>query len=132
MNLLLDTRIAIWALNDDNELSPKARKLILDPDNIIYYSAASVWEVMLKHSKRQDKIPFNEHDFASACNEAGYNLLNIIEKHILTVHTLSTPKIEHNDPFDRILLAQAKSENFSFMTHNELITGYDEKFIIEV
>ena len=59
-------------------------------------------------------------------------MLNINEKHILTVHTLPTPNVEHNDPFDRILLAQAKSENFSFMTHNELITGYDEKFIIEV
>jgi hypothetical protein len=44
MNLLLDTHIAIWALNDDPLLSPKARELILDPDNTIYYSAVSVWE----------------------------------------------------------------------------------------
>ena len=49
MNLLLDTDIAIWALNDDQNLSDKARALILDPDNTIYYSTISVWEVMLKH-----------------------------------------------------------------------------------
>ncbi len=46
MNLLLDTRIAIWALNDDPALSEKARELLLDPDNTIYYSAVSVWATM--------------------------------------------------------------------------------------
>ena len=50
MNLLLDTHIALWALNDDPSLSEKAKELILDPDNTIYYSMVSVWEVLLKHS----------------------------------------------------------------------------------
>ncbi len=57
MNLLLDTHIAVWALNDDPALSVKARELILDPDNTIYYSAVSVWEVLLKHARRPESIP---------------------------------------------------------------------------
>ena len=134
MNLLLDTHIAIWALNDDPALSEKARKLILDPDNTIYYSTISVWEVLLKHSRQPDNIPFDEKDFTDGCREAGYVPLSLTDKHILAVHTLSRPanRKEHNDPFDRLLLAQAKVENLSFLTHDELIPGYEEKCIITV
>ena len=134
MNLLLDTHIAIWALNDDPALSEKARDLILDPDNTIYYSTVSVWEVLLKHARRPDSIPFDEADFSAGCREAGFVPLGLADKHILAVHTLHRPENvkEHNDPFDRLLLAQAKVENLSFLTHDELIPDYDEKCIIPV
>lgn len=134
MNLLLDTHIAIWALNDDPSLSEKARKLILDPDNTVYYSTVSVWEVLLKHSRRPDNIPFDEKDFSEGCREAGFVPLSLADKHILAVHTLSRSDgtKEHNDPFDRLLLAQAKVENLSFLTHDEFIPGYMEKCIIAV
>lgn len=134
MNLLLDTHIAIWALNDAPELSRKARNLILNPDNTIYYSAVSVWEVMLKHAKSPDRIPFNEEDFSNGCKGAGFISLNLSDKHILEVSKLSRPEDikEHNDPFDRLLIAQAKSENLSFITHDGLISGYDERCIIHV
>ena len=131
-NILLDTHIAIWALNDDDELSEKARDLILDPDNTIYYSAVSVWEVALKHARRPEAIPFNEQDFSTGCKDAGFNLLNIREKHIFAVRYLPIPKKEHNDPFDRLLLAQAKVEKFLFLTHDELILGYEEGLIISL
>ena len=134
MNLLLDTHIAVWALNDDPALSEKARELILDPDNTIYYSTVSVWEVLLKHSRRPDNIPFDEKDFSEGCREAGFVPLALADKHILAVRSLSRPEgvKEHNDPFDRLLLAQAKVENLSFLTHDELIPGYVEKCIIPV
>ena len=134
MNILLDTHIAIWALNDSKELSEKARDIILDPNNNIYYSAVSVWEVMLKHSRRPNDIPFNEKDFSDNCKEAGFHSLNIMEKHILSINTLSRPDStkEHNDPFDRLLIAQAKVENFSLLTHDELINEYNEKCVILV
>ena len=134
MNLLLDTHIAIWALNDDPALSEKARELILDVDNTIYYSTVSVWEVLLKHSRRPDSIPFNENDFSKACRDAGFVPLSLTDKHILAVRSLSRPDNikEHNDPFDRLLLAQAKVENLSFLTHDELIPGYNEKCILSV
>lgn len=134
MNLLLDTHIAVWALNDDPALSGKARGLILDPDNTVYYSAVSVWEVLLKHAKRPDDIPFNERDFAQACQQAGFFPLDLKDRHILQVSTLvrSSGAAEHNDPFDRLLLAQAKAENLRFLTHDSLIPGYGEKCVISV
>ncbi|MBQ4187480.1 MAG: type II toxin-antitoxin system VapC family toxin [Firmicutes bacterium] len=134
MNLLLDTHIAVWALNDDPALSEKARELILDPDNTIYYSTISVWEVLLKHSRHPENIPFTEKDFSEGCREAGFVPLALSDKHILAVSSLSRPANlkEHNDPFDRLLLAQAKVENLSFLTHDELIPGYNEKSIIPV
>ena len=134
MNLLLDTHIAILALNDDPMLSEKARELILDEDNTIYYSTVSVWEVLLKHSRRPENIPFDEKDFADGCREAGFVPLSLADKHILAVRTLTRPADikEHNDPFDRLLMAQAKVENLSFLTHDDLIPGYAEKCIIPV
>jgi len=134
MNLLLDTHIAIWALNDDAALSQKARELILDPDNTIYYSTISVWEVLLKHARRPESIPFDEADFCEGCKEAGFIPLGLADKHILAVHTLSRPDDvkEHHDPFDRLLLSQAKVENLSFLTHDELIPAYGERCIIPV
>ena len=134
MNLLLDTHIAIWALNDDNALSAKARELILDPDNTIYYSTVSVGEVLLKHVRRPENIPFDEADFSEGCKEAGFIPLSLSDKHILAVRTLSRPadSREHNDPFDRLLISQAKVENLSFLTHDALIPDYQEKCIISV
>ena len=134
MNLLLDTHIAIWALNDDPSLSEKARELILDPDNTIYYSTVSVWEVLLKHARRPDNIPFDESDFSEGCREAGFVTLSLADKHVLAVHTLSRPSNikEHHDPFDRLLLAQAKVENLSLLTHDALIPGYEERCVIPV
>ena len=134
MNLLLDTHVAVWALNDDPSLSEEARNLILDPDNTIFYSAVSVWEIMLKHERHPENIPFTETDFSEACREAGFIPLGVADKHVLSVRTLSRPagSREHNDPFDRLLLAQAKTENMSFLTHDELIADYSEKCVIHV
>ena len=54
MNLLLDTHILIWALNDDPRLPKKAKDMILDADNAVYYSSISIWEVSIKHIKKPD------------------------------------------------------------------------------
>ena len=134
MNLLLDTHIAIWALNDDPALSERARGLILDPENAVYYSAVSVWEVLLKRARHPENIPFTEADFSEACRAAGYIPLGLADKHILAVQTLSRQEgaKEHNDPFDRLLLAQAKVENLVFLTHDALIPGYGERCVISV
>ena len=134
MNLLLDTHVAMWALNDDPHLSSRARNLILDPDNTIFYSVVSVWEVMLKHEKHPKMIPFSENDFDAACKEAGFIPLHLSEKHILSVRSLSRSDNarEHNDPFDRLLISQAKTENYFFITHDELIPGYKERCIVYV
>ena len=134
MNLLLDTHIVLWALNDDPALSARARQLILDPDNTVYYSVLSVWEVALNHRRRPQEIPFDENDLVEACRSAGFEPLTLSEEHVLGVQSLSRPEgaREHHDPFDRLLLAQAKAERMAFLTHDELIQGYGERCVIPV
>ena len=134
MNLLLDTHIAIWALNNDPRLSRKARKLLLDAGNTVYYSTVSVWEVLLKHARNPITLELSAANFSNYCKLAGYYPLSISDKHILAVETLQRPTNiqEHNDPFDRLLLAQAKVEHLSFLTHDSLILGYAEKCILPV
>ena len=134
MNILLDTHLALWALNDDPALSEKAKELILDPDNTIYYSAISVCEVQLKNSRRPSNLELDASRFVEYCHEAGFVPLSLYDKHILAVESLKRPADApaHNDPFDRLLVAQAKSENLSFITHDSLIPYYEEKCIIPV
>lgn len=134
MNILLDTHIALWAITDHPKLPEKARELITDPDNTIYYSAVSAWEIMLKHDSPRNNLNLTAEEFISYCEEAGYVPLNMKPRHIITASHLDTASIDkqHSDPFDRLLLAQAKAENFSFLTHDEKIPLYNEKCVIIV
>ena len=63
MNILLDTHIAIWALTDDKRLGTKARELILDPENNIYFSAISVMEISIKHRKSPKRMDWDGTEF---------------------------------------------------------------------
>lgn len=130
MNILLDTYVAIWSLLDSPKLTEKAKALILDPDNTIYYSSVSVWEVLLKRSAHPDNMALTPELFAECCRDAGFVPLEIIEKHILTVGTFPDEVAGHKDPFDRLLLAQAKSENMSFLTNDSKIPLYKEKCVV--
>ena len=134
MRILLDTHIAIWALNDDPRLSAKAKRLLLDEQNTVYYSTVSVLEVLLKHARNPVNLELSAMDFVRYCKLAGYHPLGLSDKHILAIETLhrSARAKEHNDPFDKLLLAQAKIENLAFLTHDSLIPGYEEKCIIPV
>ena len=135
MNYLADTHILIWAISDSPRLSEKARKILLSKDNTIYYSFANVWEIVIKHSLQKSNITFSSERFEELCRMAGYLLLETHPKHAFMVETLrhaeNAPR-EHRDPFDRLLLAQAKSENMLFLTHDELIPYYNESFIVSV
>lgn len=134
MNLLLDTHILIWALTEDERLPEKARRLILAPGNAIYYSTASIWEIAIKHASHPDEIGFTGKELSAYCQEAGFLQLEIRDRHVYALETLVRPKDAppHRDPFDRILLAQAKAENMSFLTHDALIPDYNENCVIPV
>ncbi len=134
MNPLLDTHIALWALADDPRLSETARELITDPDNTIYYSAVSAWEVLLKCSSPKNNLTLTAKDFIQYCEDAGYVILPLKPRHVAAASDLDTSAIDkkHSDPFDRMLLSQAKSENFSFITHDEKLLLYAEKCVIPV
>lgn len=134
MNILLDTHILIWALTADEKLSEKAKDFILNPDNIIYYSAASIWEISIKHALHPDKFFFSGKELSSFCIQAGYEPLDISDRHVFALETLKRSENvkPHNDPFDRIMISQAKAENMLFLTHDTLLPDYNEACIISV
>ena len=134
MNLLLDTYILIWALNEDPALPETARELILDPDNVIYYSTVSVWEIAIKHAAHPDNVEFTGKELSGFCMEAGFHCLEVKERHVFALETLKRPEDapRHNDPFDRILVSQAKAENMFFVTHDSMIPYYGERCITPV
>ncbi len=135
MNLLLDTHIALWAIGDNPKLSEKAKELITDPDNTVYFSSVSTWEVMMKHDAPHTNLDLTASEFVKYCEEAGYYQLNMANKHVVAASQLDVTcaeKHNHKDPFDRLLLAQAKAENFSLITHDSKFDYYDEKCILKV
>ena len=134
MNLLLDSHILIWALTEDARLSEKARQLIIDPNNVIYYSTVSVWEISIKHANHPEDLEFSGKELSAYCQAAGFLQLEIRDKHVHALETLirEDGAPPHKDPFDRMLLAQAKAENMSLLTHDALLPYYNEKCVISV
>ena len=132
MRILLDTHTLIWALMDAPQLNDSARKIILNEDNQIYYSSASIWEVQIKHDKNSKIVGFDGNDLIRFCDDAGYFALNITSHHTAETGNLNIKKGHHvnNDPFDRMLLAQAKHEGMLFLTHDRMMQYYDEPSIM--
>ena len=131
MNLLLDTHLLLWALSNDKRLSKEARSMIMDEDNTIYFSSVSVWEVVLKHSLHPKNVTITGKDFSQYCLQAGFIPLEMTPFHAISVESLSYENSlqVHNDPFDRMLIGQAKSERYLFLTHDKLLAGYGEKCV---
>ena len=100
----------------------------------MYYSAVYVWEVSIKHAAHPEDLAFSGKELAGFCQDAGFLPLEMRDKHIFALETITRAENapRHNDPFDRMLIAQAKAENMSFLTHDALIPYYEEKCIIPV
>ena len=130
--ILLDTHMILWAMLDDPKLNDKMRNIILDPNNTIYYSIASMWEVQIKYDIK--KMPISGIEFMHYCEQSGYHKLPIDDSHVVELAGLVRDEAApyHNDPFDRILISQAKAEGFTFLTHDSLLRGYNEPCLVEV
>ena len=134
MKLLLDTHIILWALNDNPKLSSQARELIMDAGNDIYYSSASIWETTIKYMSKPDKIRISGSKLSDLCREMGYQMLPIADNHVKALEMLvyHNQNQVHNDPFDRIMIAQAKADGLKFVTHDSKIPFYEESCVIVV
>ena len=121
MNLLLDTHIMLWAAAEPSRLSPQATALIGDKDNRLYFSAASLWEIVLKNGLGRPDFRVDPHLLRRGLVDNGYSELPITSQHTLALSHL--PDI-HKDPFDRILVTQAETEGFLLITSDELVAGY--------
>ena len=126
MKLLLDTHILLWSLVNDRRLSTKARRLIEDGGNDIYYSIASPWEVQIKHDLHPDELAVDAQALVGYCEKAGFVQLPIKLAHVSALSGLERcdAASPHKDPFDRIMICQASVENMLFITHDSRIGEY--------
>lgn len=129
MRLLLDTHVALWAITDDQRLSQVARDLISDAANIVHVSAATIWEITIKHSLARpapNAMPVSGADALRYFTDAGYLLLSISAAHAAAFAQL--PRL-HADPFDRILVAQALAEPLRLISRDAMIASYSDTVI---
>lgn len=134
MKLLLDTHSILWALDDNPKLPSQARALIMDENNDIYYSSASIWETTIKYMSNPDKIRISGSKLSDLCQEMGYQMLPIADRHVRALETLiyHNQNQVHNDPFDRIMIAQAKADGLKIITHDSKIPLYEESCVMVV
>lgn len=134
MKILLDTHIALWVIADTSKLSDEVIKLLEKESNEVFYSMVSVWEVAIKHIIKPENMPVSEEEFVRLCEDTGLTRLPIEAGHIFLLKTLSRPNDapKHNDPFDRLLIAQAKNENLVLLTHDSQFSYYGEKCVMSV
>jgi PIN domain nuclease of toxin-antitoxin system len=120
MKLLLDTHLLLWAAAGAG-LSKTASDLIGDPDNEIYFSAASIWEIAIKSGLGRPAFEIDAGVFRRELLESGYEEMAIGGSHAAAVSRL--PDL-HKDPFDRILIAQAIVEGITLLTADQAVLAY--------
>ena len=134
MKILLDTHVLLWAISGDDRLPEKARKLISDEENAIYFSIVSPWEVEIKRMVHPDQLALDAETLVAYCEDAGYYRMPVKESHIYYLKRLKRAEDAppHKDPFGRIMICQAVTENMMFITHDHLLDGYNEPMVYVV
>lgn len=128
MNLLLDTHVALWAITDSPKLPKKAREMIESPKSSVWISAATLWEIAIKHGLGRGDMPVSGQDALRYFRDSGYRFLPVEPEHAAAVEELPA---HHSDPFDRILVAQALTEPMRLITHDPVVARYNDT-ILEV
>lgn len=121
MKLLLDTQLLLWAAAVPNRLSADALKLIDNPANELFFSAASIWEVAIKRGLGRSDFQADPRLLRRGLLDNGYSELPILSDHVVAIDSL--PPI-HKDPFDRLLVAQATIEGISLLTSDSVVAKY--------
>lgn len=119
MNLFLDTHILLWWLDDNPALSEAGRRAIADSDNIVVLSSVVIWEIRIKQALNKLQIASNFYD---VIKNQGFEFLSITPDH---AHAVGDLPMHHRDPFDRMIVAQAKFEGLSVITHDSVFQKYD-------
>lgn len=123
MKLLIDTHLLLWALSAPRKLSTRARQLIEKSE--VYVSAASIWEISIKAAL--GKLAAKSSEVLAGVEPAGFSLLPITGDHAAQVADL--PML-HRDPFDRLLVAQARAEPMRLLSNDEILRAYGDFVII--
>ena len=122
MRLLLDTHTIIWYIWDDSRLPVHIRQMIKDDSNTVYVSMISLWEMSIKSRKGKLDLHRSLADIVRSLHNNGFRLLTIRLNHIYRLDTLA---LYHNDPFDRMLIAQSLADGFTLVGCDEIFDRYD-------
>jgi PIN domain nuclease of toxin-antitoxin system len=123
MRLLLDTQVWLWMVVAPDRLSPAARRFVSSEENELVLSAASSWEIAIKHAIGKLKLPGEPADLVPEwMARTGVTPLPVLHRHAL--HVASLPP-HHRDPFDRLLVAQAQLEHLAVLTADRHFASYD-------
>ena len=123
MNLLLDTHLLLWAASEPNRLSAKAQTLLLDSANHLVFSSASLWEISIKNGLDRADFRVDPRRLWRMLLVSGYRELPVTSEHTVAVNEL--PSL-HKDPFDRILIAQARVEGLTLLTMDKAVAKYGD------
>jgi PIN domain nuclease of toxin-antitoxin system len=121
MKLLLDTHLLLWAAGSPGQLPATARILMEDLQNELLFSAASLWEIVIKRSLGRSDFQVDARVLRRGLLDNGYQELAITSEHAVFIDSLP---LLHKDPFDRILVAQATVEGIALLTADVLVAQY--------
>jgi PIN domain nuclease of toxin-antitoxin system len=128
LRLLLDTHTLIWSLGAARHLPFKTRRMIADRRNEVYFSAMSVFEVASKRASGRKSAPgIGAESLVALAEQAGFEEVPVRAQHAVAVESLAA---FHGDPFDRLLLAQARVEGLQLVTHDARLADYDPRTIL--
>ena len=122
MRILLDTHVLLWLLQDDPQLTEKARSVIAAAGEV-YFSSVSIEEIAIKHSLKPSLMPSATGDVVSAAFKSGIKSIDFSYRHAVAVGELPW---HHRDPFDRMLIAQARSDGFKLLSHDDFVIAYGD------
>lgn len=123
MRLLLDANAFLWWVTDSTRLSATAREAIADDQNVVLMGVGSLWELAIKRSLGKLDFP---HDFQTVLRNEAFELLPITYDHL---HALEALPLQHRDPFDRLIIAQAITENLTIVTSDQKFALYDVRVL---
>lgn len=121
MNYLLDTHILLWTLVDPDKVPGKMRRIVEDTKNRVWFSAASIWEIAIKHSLAKADFAVEPSTIWKAARETGLEELVVTAEHAVGVDAL--PWL-HKDPFDRLLVAQARAGGMKLLSLDPKVNAY--------
>ncbi len=122
MRVLLDTHALIWHFADSDSLSPSAKNIINNPQNKLFISAVSIWELSIKISLGKLELAAPVREVIGGYVKTGTVLLSMTPEHAMSAESLPW---HHRDPFDRMLIAQARREDLTLLTQDDRIRQYD-------
>ena len=130
MDYLLDTNALIRVLYNQKQLNADVTEALSNPNNNIFISDVSLWEIEIKHLKRPDLIPFSSKDVFDLLTERDANLIHLSPSHIFRLRNVYESDI-YRDPFDNLLVATAIEEKMTFITSDNVIGKYPNLNVLQ-